>query len=67
VRVWPDPKYFESPELPRHELLHLLRSKAVLMPGVTVTLTHEKKGETQTWLYKGGLRDYLLQSLRPTR
>jgi topoisomerase-4 subunit B len=63
VRVWPDAKYFESPDLPRQELVHLLRSKAVLMPGVTVTLTHEKTGETQTWLYKGGLRDYLLQSL----
>ena len=63
VRVWPDAKYFESAELPRGELMHLLRSKAVLMPGVTVTLTQEKTGETQTWLYKGGLRDYLQQSL----
>ena len=64
VRVWPDAKYFDSAELPRHELMHLLRSKAVLMPGVTVTLTHEKSNETQTWLYKGGLRDYLNQQPR---
>jgi topoisomerase-4 subunit B len=63
VRVWPDARYFDSVELPRADLVHLLRSKAVLMPGVTVTLTHEKSGETQTWLYKGGLRDYLLQNL----
>ena len=63
VRLWPDAKYFESAELPRHDLVHLLRSKAVLMPGATVSLTIEKTGETQTWLYKGGLRDYLLQSL----
>ncbi len=63
VRVWPDVKYFDSPELPRHELMHLLRSKAVLMPGVTVTLTHEKNNDTQTWLYQGGLRDYLNQNL----
>ncbi|MBL8329841.1 MAG: type IIA DNA topoisomerase subunit B [Rubrivivax sp.] len=67
VRVWPDAKYFESVELPKAELVHLLRSKAVLMPGVTVTLTLEKSGgkdsETQTWLYKGGLRDYLQQGL----
>jgi len=63
VRVWPDPKYFDSADLPRSELTHLLRSKAVLMPGVTVTLTHEKSGEVQTWLYQGGLRDYLMQSL----
>ena len=63
VRVWPDARYFESTELPKNELVHLLRSKAVLMPGVTVTLTHEKSGEVQTWLYKGGLRDYLMQGL----
>ncbi len=63
VRVWPDAKYFESPELPRAELLHLLRSKAVLMPGVTVTLTQEKSGEAQEWKYAAGLRDYLMQSL----
>ena len=63
VRVWPDAKYFDSAELPRHELVHLLRSKAVLLPGVSVSLTLEKSGETQRWQYKGGLKDYLLQTL----
>ncbi len=63
VRVWPDPKYFESTQLPMGELVHLLRSKAVLMPGVTVQLIDEKKKDTQSWQYKGGLRDYLEQTL----
>ena len=63
VRVWPDGKYFDATALPQAELMQLLRSKAVLMPGVTVTLTHEKTRETQTWIYKGGLSDYLSQSL----
>jgi len=63
VRVWPDAKYFESSSLPMGELTHLLRSKAVLMPGVSVTLTNEKTRDTQTWQYKGGLRDYLMQTL----
>ena len=63
VRVWPDAKYFESAALPMADLTHLLRSKAVLMPGVTVTLLVEKTKETQTWTYKGGLNDYLMQSL----
>ena len=67
VRAWPDPKYFDSAELPRAELMHLLRSKAVLMPGVTVTLAIEKAGrvepERHEWRYQGGLRDYLSQSL----
>ncbi len=63
VRVWPDAKYFESSALPMNELVHLLRSKAVLMPGCNVTLVNEKTKETQQWLYKGGLRDYLMQSI----
>ena len=67
VRVWPDAKYFESAELPRQELIHLLRSKAVLMPGVTVELTTERVNgeppEVLSWHYQGGLRDYLQQSL----
>ncbi|MDA8447643.1 DNA topoisomerase IV subunit B [Paracidovorax valerianellae] len=63
VRVWPDGKYFEATALPMAELTHLLRSKAVLMPGVSVSLVNEKTRETQTWQYKGGLRDYLGQTL----
>ncbi len=66
VRVWPDPKYFESAELPRADLTHLLRSKAVLMPGVRVSLTVEKANrepERQEWLYASGLSDYLMQAL----
>ena len=63
VRVWPEPKYFDSVDLPRADLTHLLRSKAVLMPGVTVTLEVEKTAETTTWQFKGGLADYLMQTL----
>ncbi len=63
VRAWPDAKYFDSSALPMGELVHLLRSKAVLMPGVAVTLVNEKTKDTQTWQYKGGLHDYLTQTL----
>ena len=63
VRVWPDAQYFDSPALPMAELVHLLRSKAVLMPGVSVALVNEKTKETQSWQYKGGLGDYLGQTL----
>jgi topoisomerase-4 subunit B len=63
VRVWPDAKYFETAALPMPDLVHLLRSKAVLMPGVSVTLTSEKTRDVQSWIYKGGLRDYLMQAL----
>ncbi|MGK5025806.1 DNA topoisomerase IV subunit B [Janthinobacterium sp. RB2R34] len=63
VTAWPNPKYFDSPNISQPELQRLLRSKAVLLPGVTVTLTNAKTGDTQTWLYAEGLRGYLTESL----
>lgn len=66
VTAWPDPKYFDSPIIPIAELQRLLRSKAVLLPGVKVTFTQEKSGDTQTWLYEQGLRGYLTESLSQT-
>jgi topoisomerase-4 subunit B len=41
VRVWPDIGFFDSGVIPLPELMHLLRSKAVLMAGVKVTLLNE--------------------------
>ncbi len=63
VTAWPDPKYFDSPNISQTELQRLLRSKAVLLPGVTVTLTNAKTGDTQTWQYAEGLRGYLTETL----
>ena len=50
-------------DLPLGELQRLLRTKAVLLPGVDVTLIIEKTGEQQTWKYEDGLRDYLLAGM----
>jgi topoisomerase-4 subunit B len=66
VTVWPNPKYFDSGTIPQAELQRLLRSKAVLLPGVQVTLTNAKNGEVQTWRYEQGLRGYLIESLAQT-
>ncbi|MEM5296402.1 DNA topoisomerase IV subunit B [Burkholderia sp. JPY481] len=63
VTAWADPKYFDSPNLPLGELQRLLRSKAVLLPGVEVTLVNEKTGEQQSWKYEDGLRGYLLEGM----
>ena len=66
VTVWPNAKYFDSSVIPQGELQRLLRSKAVLLPGVQVTLTNAKNGEVQTWRYEQGLRGYLVESLAQT-
>ena len=66
VTAWPNPKYFDSPAISQVELQRLLRSKAVLLPGVTVTLTNGKTGDVQTWKYEEGLRGYLNEMLAQT-
>ncbi|QRX82119.1 DNA topoisomerase IV subunit B [Glaciimonas sp. PAMC28666] len=63
VTAWPDPKYFDSPAISQPELQRLLRSKAVLLPGVKVTLLNAKTNDSQTWQYEQGLRGYLMESL----
>ena len=61
VRAYPDPKYFDSPHVSIAELERLLRAKAVLLPGVAVTLHIEKGKEvrSKTWSYPDGLKGYL--------
>ena len=61
VRAYPDPKYFDSPTISLPDLERTLRAKAVLLPGVKITL-HVEKGKdwkTQSWTYSGGLEEYL--------
>src|SRR5688500_7967296 len=59
VRFWPDPKYFDTPKFNLRALKHVLRAKAVLCPGLRVTLFDEASGERAEWFYEDGLRDYL--------
>jgi len=63
VRFWPDPAFFDSPKFSLPRLKHVLRAKAVLCPGLEVTLIDEKSGEKEVWHYEDGLRDYLLDAL----
>ncbi|MBB3142550.1 DNA topoisomerase IV subunit B [Halomonas organivorans] len=61
VRFWPEGSYFDSPRLSLSRLKHLLRAKAVLCPGLEVTLT-EADGTQSVWQFEDGLRDYLAQA-----
>src|SRR5215470_132253 len=63
VRAWPDPKYFETVKLKRADLETLLRAKAVLLPGLTVTLLDEASKDKREWKYEGGLSAYLQERL----
>ncbi len=63
IRFWPDPKYFDTPKISYKQLRHLLRAKAVLCPGLHMTLCDAKTGEKEEWQYNQGLEDYLQNEL----
>ena len=63
VRFWPDPQFFESVSFSVPKLKHVLRAKAVLCPGLKVTLTIEQSGEKDEWFYTGGVNEYLREAL----
>ena len=64
LRIWPNKKYFDSGKVSAPELERIVRSKAVLLPGVAVTLNVEGAREGQetvsrTWSYPEGMKGYL--------
>ncbi|MBE9563373.1 MAG: DNA topoisomerase IV subunit B, partial [Proteobacteria bacterium] len=63
IRFWPNPKYFDYPNFAISQLTHVLRAKAVLCAGLTITFTDENTGNKLKWLYKDGLTTYLLDEL----
>jgi len=63
VRFWPDPQFFESVNFSVPKLKHVLRAKAVLCPGLRVTLKVEQSGEKDEWFYTGGVNEYLREAL----
>jgi topoisomerase-4 subunit B len=56
----PDARYFDSSALAMGRLRHLLRAKAVLCPGLRMSLSVQAKpDENESWLFEDGLRQYL--------
>ncbi|CAA0082302.1 DNA topoisomerase 4 subunit B [BD1-7 clade bacterium] len=64
VRFWPDGQYFDSAKFSVSRLKHVLRAKAVLCPGLTVTFVDENADEKCEWYYEDGLKDYLVSKTR---
>ena len=59
IRFYPDSKYFETLEINKKSLKHLLKAKAVLCPGLQIDYFDEKKNERIKWIFDEGLSDYL--------
>ena len=64
VHFWPDASYFDSGNFSVRQLLHVLRAKAVLCPGLRIRFDNKISKETTEWYYEDGLRDYLYDSVK---
>lgn len=65
VRFWPNLSYFDSPQFSVAALTYLVRAKAVLCAGLTMTFSDENTGDQQQWFYQDGLSTYLLDQISP--
>ena len=63
IRFWPNAHYFDTTKIAVKPLIHLLRAKAVLCPGLSMTFVNKLTEETMHWCFEKGLGDYLRQSL----
>lgn len=63
IRFWPNPKYFDTTRISVKHLTHVLRAKAVLCSGLSMTFVNKAGNEEMHWCYEQGLIDYLNQSL----
>ena len=63
IRFWPNAKYFDTTRISVKQLTHVLRAKAVLCPGLSMTFINKATSEEMHWCYEKGLADYLSQSL----
>lgn len=63
IRFWPNARYFDTPKFSVKQLMHVLRAKAVLCSGLSVTFINKINKEETQWCYEHGLADYLRQSL----
>lgn len=65
IHFLPEASYFDSANISAPRLRHLLRAKAVLCPGLRVSLSFEsgKETETESWYYQDGLKSYLENAL----
>jgi topoisomerase-4 subunit B len=64
LRFWPNAAYFDTSKFSVRQLVHLLRAKAVLCPGLHISFKDENSGDNSEWYYEDGLCDYLIDSLQ---
>ena len=60
IRFWPDKKYFESDKFSVPKLLHVMRAKAILCPGLKIRFDDQCSNKKHEWFYSDGIKDYLL-------
>ncbi|MFT4651824.1 MAG: topoisomerase-4 subunit B [Porticoccaceae bacterium] len=64
LRFWPNAVYFDTIKFSVSRLRHVLRAKAVLCGGLTLSFHDENTNDSEEWYYQDGLKDYLAGALQ---
>jgi DNA topoisomerase IV, B subunit, proteobacterial len=63
VRFKPNAKYFDSAKFSVSRLMQLLKTKAVLCPGLKVDFYNEAEDKSESWYYNNGFSEYFNTAL----
>ena len=59
IRFWPDDTTFETTDFDFSTLSSRLRELAFLNPGVRIRIDDERDGASETFVYEGGIREFV--------
>lgn len=59
ITFTPNEQYFDNPNFSVSKLETLLKSKAVLCPGLKITFINKNNQSEKVWQYSNGLKDYM--------
>lgn len=63
VQFTPAPEYFDTIKVGVKKLKHLLKAKAVLCSGLTVSFKNQMDDDSEIWQFEDGLQEYLLDEV----
>ncbi|KEY91087.1 DNA topoisomerase 4 subunit B [Candidatus Photodesmus blepharus] len=64
VHFWPNKSYFDSVDFSTTHLIKNLRAKALLCSGLEISFSDKVNNNEYKWLYKDGLKEYLIKEIK---
>lgn len=63
VKFKPNAKYFDTTKIDRKRIIYLLKSKAILSPGLRINFIDKNNNDEQTWFFEDGIKGYMSSNI----